>query len=250
MASLLGLGASSQAALLVQVTGAVNQAEYEWQDPGGAPPLGLYVGTGSTGNGDGALLENEAPPGLKLSQIPFDLSANPGGKLELDGTTSFFDVTMVLTGLDANGDASVTPIVGANILSQSLNGGTVEFWSTNPAGPDNPVLILSANISSAAMVGIEGATTAALQSTTVTYTGGLIYDALVNAGGTLTGQTSQTLLLRNSGTVVRTGDPGPLAAFSADASALFNTPTIPEPASLGLLVLGGAALLHRRIRRA
>ncbi len=250
-ACVFGWATASHAALLVQVTGAANVSEFEWEDPAGPNPLGLYIGPGSTGNGDGHLHENEASPGLKLAQIPFNLSSHPGGKLEVDATTTFFDVSLVLNGLTSAGDAIATVVTPITILSQPLaSGATFELWSTDPPGADPAVLLLAGTLNSAAIVGIEGATTAALQSNNVSYTGGKIYDQLVLQGGTTTGQMSISLLLRNNDTVVRSGgQSGPLAPFSADASGLFNTPVIPEPASMGLLLLTAATALGRRFRR-
>jgi len=251
-ACVFGWATASHAALLVQVTGAANFSELEWHDPLGPDPLGLYVGPGSIGNGDGALLENEVPPGLKLAQIPFNLSAHPGGKLEVDGSTTFFDVSLELHGLVSAGDAIATVVAPITILSQPLvSGATFKLWSTDPVGPAPAVLLLEGTINNGAIVGIEGATTAALQSNNVNYTGGKIYDQLVLQGGTTHGQMSVSLLLRNDGTVVRSGGTsGPLAPFTADASGLFNTPVIPEPASMGLLLLTAATALGRRFRRA
>jgi hypothetical protein len=206
---------------------------------------GLDTGTGAHGNGDGHLYGSVgfSAPGLTIS-VPFDIPGIPGSDV-IDGTTSFYDATLkILSGLNA-----AAPVVNAGgYLIQALTSGTFEIRSSNIAGnPSSNQVLLAGIISSSAITGGVNSSVGAITSDDVTFTSGLVYDALVEENFSLTGTFSFSLLnitnrLAVSGNYLRN--------FSANGNGLFSAEVIftpiPEPASLGLLSLVGMTLVRRR----
>ncbi len=178
--------------------GASNPPEIEWNaqpNPGplaslpslqaGNPTNPGYGGTGSLGNGDGASLSNGLAPGLNIN-TPFSIT--PGASLgehnNTDGSTSFYDVTFVLTGLTPSAMAGQD---NNGLDYQPLSGGTFAFYGSHAGGGSiaagGPgVLLLSGTLVDTATNGLDQFDVGAqisLMDTSVTYTGGLIYNALV-----------------------------------------------------------------------
>jgi hypothetical protein len=79
----------------------------------------------------------------------------------------------------------------------------------------------------------------------VTYTGGLIFNALVLAGGSVSGNSMSISMTDVTPTFGIAGD-GFLRDFTANATGLFNATAVPEPTSLTLLVMAMGSLLLRR----
>jgi len=204
---------------------------------GGGVPV-FRGALGSTSNNDGNLaVQNQTAPGLDV-ETPFIL-AGPGSVNDVPaGTTHFYDASLQFTaGLQANAPA----INAGGVLVQQLSPGSFQILSTGPA----PVLLLSGNMSAASFVVGIGNAGSAFSSQDVNYTGGIIFNALVAAGGTVNGNSmsiSMTDVLPNLSIA---GD-GFLGDFTANATGLFNATTIPEPTSLALIAIAMGSLLLRR----
>jgi hypothetical protein len=213
----------------------------------------LTAGPGMFSNGDG---NNQAPggngvfskPGLRTS-VAFLLNGVSSSHATATSTT-FFDTSMSVTGLAAVGNAANF----GGLLVQSLGSGTFTFTSSNDT-VGGPVVLLTGTITDASLSGISASNTGSVISATVTYTSGLIFDAMVSNGFDTVGSASWSLVDINP---VLKIDPVShlLAAFSSNSSGLFaaevigNTPSIPSPAALpaGLALLGGLALARRMTR--
>lgn len=207
----------------------------------------LFSDIGSVGNGDGLLpVDQQVPGGLRL-QTPLYIPGVPGSSHNAaDQSTTFYDVTLTLSGWSAIGPASATVVGGITVLSQLVGpivgGGPATFrLDSTPAG-GGPVELLSGHIDSAIIVGIEGGDTASVQSTAVRYTSGVIYNQLVALGLGTEGSLSWSLLDIDNFRMPPAG--GPLMAFQADMTGLYNV--IPEPGLCGLLALAGLLAGRRR----
>jgi hypothetical protein len=200
-------------------------------------------GSGSVGSNDGTKPANQQKPGglgLQATLKIVDGSGNPypGSVVnDADNSTTFYDVTLKVFGLLAAGP----PVTYGTTVIQNLGSGSFEFWSTGLVGGQQ--LLLSGDIGDdASFVGYVGKTVGWLQGG-VTFESGLIKDALVAAGGTLTdGSLSWSLLDIGPGGVKISG--GGLSAFGADMTGQFNA--MPEPATLCLLGLGVVGILAGR----
>lgn len=236
--ALFGLAATSFGAVLVDFKPdptTTADPEFVWSNA-----TGLGAGNGATG--DGSTL---TAGGLRI-ETPFLLAAVPGALLNLaQGTTSFLDVTLTLSGLGPVGAAVMVPTTPATLI-QDIGAGT--FTLRTAAEPN----LLTGTISGGSLNGKAGRTRAEAGGD-VTYTSGRIYDALVAAGGTLGGEFSFTMLdvgvvvADTSGGVTKVGSG--IRDFQANGVGLFNTPAIPEPSSLSILGLIGAGLVARRRSR-
>jgi len=243
--SLFGTSALSFGGLLLDLKPApVSPIQKEVRWTGAA----LFADVGSVGNADGLLpIDNQTPGGLRL-QTPLNIVGVPGSAHNTsDQSTTFFDATLTLTGWNALGPASSTVVGGITILSQLLGpaqGGlaTFKFESTDPG--NGKVEILSGYIENAIIVGIQNSDTASIQSTTVHYTGGVMYGYLQQLGLGTNGSLSWSLLDIDNFSLPAAG--GPLMSFTADMTGLFNV--IPEPGACGLLAIAGL-LFARRVRR-
>lgn len=212
-------------------------------DFGGGPIPDFEEGPGSIGNGDGTLpLVNQTIPGLQID-TPLSVPGQPGGTVNGDGSTTFYDTTFDITGLFATGPA----INSFGTLVQPLGGAnpTFQIFSTDPPGVNPPVLLLSGNISTATLAGANGGGAGAVFSAAgVTYTGGAIYTALLAAGGTANPGDLSFSLTDVSPTFSINGVSGFLNAFTANGEGSFTSPLVPEPAAIGLA--GFALLMLKR----
>lgn len=238
--SLLFTSAAS-ATLLVdfkpQPTG--DQPEVVFGSVGPSAPA-LRAGPGSQANGDGHLpLAGQTPGGLAI-ETPYAVSGLIAGKVaNPGGTTSFYDVALILTGLQVSAPA------GANgsLVYQALGAGQFQLVST-----DGATVLLNGQIDDAVILS-SGQGEGTVLSAHVHYLGGAIFAALVQAEGlgnpqSLPGEFSWSLL--NMQAAPPMNQPGAyLPEFTADVVGQFGV-TIPEPATLGLLALSTLPLLRRR----
>jgi len=231
---------------------------------GGSTPS-FSTGPGSVGNGDGALpVISQTPGGLEL-QTPFYIfPLTFGQQINADGST-FYDTTLVLSGLAASGAATqyTIPLPFGNEVfdSQVLSNGTFAIYgSVNVPGgygadPSAAQLLLSGDLANNEIYGADGSSSAAVFSTQVTYTGGSIYTALIDNGGSASDDASFNLSLIGSSPLEINGSSGYLNSFSANGTVLldatgFTVPTlVPEPSSIVLLVVGLLVLAATTYRR-
>lgn len=210
---------------------------------GGGVPV-FREGPGSVGNADGTLpLINQTPGGL-LVETPFLIPAVPGSQLTA-ASTLFFDSTLVFTGgLQANAPA----LNAGGAFIQQLSPGSFDLLSTDPdgGGPLLPQLLLRGNINSASFIVGAGNTGAVFNASGINYTAGLIFNALVGAGGTVNNNSMSISMVDVTPSFGIAGD-GYLADFDANATGLFNANSVvPEPTSLVLMMLGAGAFIFRR----
>jgi hypothetical protein len=149
-----------------------------------------------------------------------------------------------------------------------LGSGGFQLWSTTAAPPptdpappsslpvpsNTMVLLLSGTISSATIEGVDGGGDGATFSSSggVTYTGGLLYTALLANGGMANGGDISFSMVNVIPGFGIDGSTGYLAPFSADSTELadaLNLVAVPEPTSLGVLCFGSFALMRRRASR-
>lgn len=247
----MGMSSSAFGALLVDFKpdpilngGGTDPAEVQLVQSG--PSRSLTQGPGATGNGDGvAAVVNPSlqTAGGLIIQTPVALPLlTPGAVVTATGST-VYDVSLRFdSGWDLNGSAvSNTVLPGITVVSQAVNTGRFSLVAT-----DGTTVLLTGTITSAVINGLAGQTTGSVQSTTVTYDGGLIKNAVT--AGTLSGSLSWSLLDISSDLATSNGQ---LSPFNANMTGLFSTPAIPEPATMGLFGLAAAgALARRRSRKA
>jgi hypothetical protein len=211
--------------------------EFQFSRPlaGGAP---VFRGAlGATSNNDGNLpIQNQTAPGLD-SETPFIL-AGPGALNNLiSGTTHFLDSSLKFTGgLQANAPA----LFAGGAFIQSLSPGTFELSSTGPA----PILLLSGNITAASFIVGAGNAGAVFASQDITYTGGIIFNAMVANGIPVAGNSMSISMTDVAPGFGINPNDGFLNDFSANATGLFNA--VPEPTSLALIAMAVGGLLLRR----
>jgi len=241
IAALLSVCAVSNAGTLVDfkpVPVSPNIPEFQFSRAlgGGAP---VFRGAlGATSNNDGNLpVQNQTAPGLD-AETPFIL-AGPGSLNDLiAGTTHFFDSSLQFTaGLQANAPA----LNAGGSFIQQLSPGSFQLLSTGPA----PILLLSGNIGTATFIVGTGNAGAVFNASGLNYTGGIIFNALVASGGNPNNNSMSISLVDVTPQFNIAGD-GFLGDFTANATGLFNSNVVPEPASLSLLMLAAGTLLVRR----
>jgi hypothetical protein len=226
------------------IWGPINQNPPEFFSGAGA----IGTGFGVTGPGDGQLPSGQQQsPGL-LVVTPYNIPSIPGGINSASGT-SFYDATLKIVpispsvlGFSPNGPAATDGLV----VVQPLGVARFEIWSTDPietsGDTENPVLLLSGLAQTAEISGLLGGEQGLTLSALITYDGGAILAAsgLSGAGGSFSWALNDASppLGINPGT-------GYLFPFTANGNGQFS---IPEPATMSLLVLGSIATLIRRRR--
>lgn len=244
---------SADAALLVDFRPEpISPNQFEFSLSG----LNLEEASGALGNGDGAADPTLQTPGGLFMQTPFNIPTILGlpvaafGGVAGPAGTVFYDTSLTFDDLNLNGPATRTEIIPGSlyILSQNHVSGRFTLTTTDPAGPTGSQVLLTGTIGIAALTGAEGGNAGDVQSNTITYDGGLIYDALVAAGGTATG--SMSLTLTDTSAPFQQGPVEGLQGFSAHMTGLFSTPAVPEPATMSVLALAMVRLLARRRRQA
>jgi hypothetical protein len=204
---------------------------------------------GSLGNGDGLNPIAAQTVGGLIIETPLTIVAPAqGGSINLlnGGSTTFSDVTLILGNFNSSGPAAEL----SGLLDQPMGPGFFKLQST-PQGVGGPVDLLVGTIASGNISGIKNSDAGSVLSGDVTYTGGLIADALnaalgKAAGSPISGGSLSFSLLDIDNKLTINGTTGRLSDFSANATGQFGTPVVPEPASLSLLTIGACAMLLRR----
>jgi hypothetical protein len=241
-----GLSASSFGSMLVDfkpLPVTANVPELEWTG------TKLVPGAGSVGNFDGGSPANlQSPPGLQI-ETPYTIpGAIPGKVIGGTGSTTFYDVTLELTGLNANGAA----ISFSGLAVQGFGAGTFKLLAT-----DNVTVLLAGNIDSGSITGLNPGTSGAVLSGSIHYTGGAIFDEFFNNhsgskdGGSLSFSMLDIVPALGGTTIVPPNLYATLNPFGANATGLFSGVQVPEPATFSLALLGAVGLgLRRRTRKA
>lgn len=215
--------------------------EFTFNRPlGGGIPV-FRTAFGSIGNADGTLPVAAQTPGGLLVETPFIIGGVPGSQFTATSTL-FFDSTLFVTG----GLAANAPAINAGgVFVQPLTPGSFDVLSTDPdgIGPLLPQLLLRGNVTAASFIAGTGSAGAVFASQDVTYTGGLIFNAMVAAGTPVSGNSMSFSMTDVAPNFAIAGD-GFLADFNANGTGLFSA--VPEPTSLTLLVMAMGSLLLRR----
>jgi hypothetical protein len=216
----------------------------------------LQAGPGSFGQGDVGVvnvtnptLQDITPGGLSLN-VPFVITTNAiwGKQVNVPGNnTTFFDVTLKLTGFTASDPATFTfipmpfPLPAIQFYIQPLGAGTIELWSTNN------VLLLRGTTNSAYITGFNQSASA-LTAKTLFFTGGYLMNFI---DGSQPGDFSFSLLDVTPpigyGPYPPPNGPYYLNAFVADATGNINVVAVPTPgaAAAGLVLLAGLVAWRR-----
>lgn len=204
---------------------------------------------GSQGSGDGLNPIGSQNVGGLIIETPVTINrADLGGSINVgnNNSTTFSDVTLMLSNFNSSGPASEF----SGLVNQPLGPGFFQLKST-PQGVSPSVDLLVGTIGSANITGIKNSDSGSVLSGDVTYTGGLIANALNTALGRAigtpipAGSLSFSLLdIDNKLTI--NGTTGRLSDFAANSTGQFGTPVVPEPASLALIAMGACGMLIRR----
>jgi hypothetical protein len=232
-----------------------NLPEFSWTGPAG----NFVTGPGAAGNGDGDLAVNAQTPGGLEVDTPLVIPGLPNSTIDAAGT-HFFDVTMHLSSDTVAADLAD---YGAGIVTPTsaqvpLTNATFSIYTTPAADSPaqlaaGPVLLLSGTLSGSSLTVPTGSTSAGFQTSTVMYTGGALLTAL-NGGTPVGGSASISLVSLDGNIGIVIGNPivagvvyyGSIAPFDANATGVFDTPNVPEPASMGIILAAGGLGLRRR----
>ena len=214
-------------------------------------PSGLVAApsaNGSQGNGDGLLPIASQTVGGLIIETPVTINRpDLGGSINAGNhnSTTFSDVSLLLSNFNSSGAASEFN----GLVDQPMGPGFFKLQSTNTANGVFDLLV--GNIASADITGIKNSDAGSVLSGNVTYTGGLIADALNAAlghaiGTPIPGGSLSFSLLDIDNKLTINGTTGRLSDFAANATGQFGTPVVPEPASLSLLAIAASGMLIRR----
>jgi hypothetical protein len=243
--AVLALGSVASAATLVSYKPTPDSPSLPEFVFGGGPIPSFQAGPGSAGNGDGQItpVSNQTPGGLQ-SGTPLTIPGIPGSDVA-PGATEFYDTTLVLTGLQASGPATLF----GSVIIQPLDTGFFQLFSTDPVGPGTPTLLLQGTIAATTFIVGSGDSGGVFNSSNVSYTGGAIYNQLIAQGGS-PNNNSMSISMVDISPPFAIGGSGYLNNFSANATGVFNVNVLPEPTGLGVLGIAAAGLLARRRRSA
>lgn len=212
-------------------------------------------GFGAPGAGDGDLpVGSQAAPGLTVT-TPFTIPGVSGGTVNTaTGGTTFRNATLqiipispAVAGFAGSGPAAV---FYGNVV-QPLGAAIFRLWSNDLAEAvadiENPVLLLEGIAQDGTITGIQNSNTGGTLSATVTYTSGAILQAANWPHAT--GEFSWSLL-GISPVLSINGLTGMLNPFTANGVGQFSGfYQVPEPATIGVLLIGGVLTAMRRRRR-
>jgi hypothetical protein len=219
----------------------------DWKPQPTSPGIAEFVwngafldeGPGNLSNGDGQLPRNlQTPGGLDMS-TPFTINGVPGSEIDLvTGATTFMDAQLTINGFAATGPAGVV----FNTAVQPLGNG--DFTLTSTTG----VLLLHGTVQSSTITGNIGSSAGAVFSANnVQYDSGLIFNALVAAGGSLSANDFSFSFVSVTPSIA-IGGGGFLAPFTTDATGLYQADVVPEPMTLGVAAASFGLLGLRRRR--
>jgi len=194
-------------------------------------------------NGSSAVL-TDVSPALSVTFIFDEAVVGPSHSYAANQPIS---ATVTLTNVSANGAASSAPVGPLTIIDQPISGQT---WSFTDQYGEN---LLTISNFAGDLIGASGGETAnlAIDTTlartppdTLTYSSDFLSFSPGNVGAT-----SSPLTLYNATTLAINGADNQVASFQANVDGSFSAPgivSIPEPATFGLLCLGGVMLMMRR----
>ncbi|MCY2932376.1 MAG: PEP-CTERM sorting domain-containing protein [Planctomycetota bacterium] len=209
-------------------------------------------GFGTPGAGDGDLpVANQIPNGLTVT-TPFAVPGVSGGTVNaVSGATTFRNATLQIIpiGRESGGFQAAGPAASffGNVV-QPLGSAIFRLWSNDPleavADIENPVLLLEGIAQDGTITGIQGSNTGGTLSATVTYTSGAILQAA--DWPQAVGEFSWSLLGISPvlGINAQTGTLNPFVANGVGQFSGFKQ--VPEPATLGVLSIGGLMVALRR----
>lgn len=194
---------------------------------------------GTASSGDGAFAPaSQSPTGLQID-TPFKIPGVAGGVVNAGGSTTFYDASLTLNGFVA----PVAPSAVFGVIVQPLGTGTFSINATDGTA------LLQGTVTSSVITGSVGSTAgAAFSNANVTYTGGLIFQKLSQAGGALGGNDFSFSFVDVTSAFSVNNQTNLLSSFNANATGLFNATVLPEPSTAALLAISAGALVGRRRR--
>jgi hypothetical protein len=210
---------------------------------------------GSFGNGDGNLAPSLQTPGGLQVDTPLNVVAPATAGETIDASGShFYDVTMSFSA--PTGAPSLASTGAFVLLNPSLNLAVQQFTDGffTMTATDGTVL-LTGTVQENSISSPLTSTSSAFQSALVTYTGGAIFTALQQATSATTGSASISMTSLDGPVVanfVGTGvgvlgaAPATINPYDSNGTGVFDVANLPEPSSLGIVLMAGTMGLRRR----